>query len=112
MNLLSQLKLKLQRSGVRGSIASAFRQTANIIDQKQLNNTAEANQNKEFLEWVRFAVPGMLTNGNVDAMEFAIANMPDGSQILEIGSFCGLSTTVLSYLIEKHSKSVEIYTCD
>ena len=112
MNLLSQLKLKLQRSGVRGSIASAFRQTASIIDQKKLNNTAESNQNKEFLEWVRFAVPGMLTNGNVDAMEYAIANMPESNPILEIGSFCGLSTTVLSYLLEKHSKTNAIYTCD
>lgn len=45
-------------------------------------------------------------------MEYAIANMPERNPILEIGSFCGLSTTVLSYLLEKHSKTNAIYTCD
>lgn len=64
------------------------------------------------MKWVRFAVPGMLTPGNVSAMEYAVANMPPGKPILEIGSFCGLSTVVLSYLLERRSATTPIFTCD
>lgn len=54
----------------------------------------------------------MLAKGNIDAMEYAIANMPPDKPILEIGSFCGLSTVVLSYLLDNRSKTTAIYTCD
>jgi len=54
----------------------------------------------------------MLSQGNVDAMEYAIANMPPGKPILEIGSFCGLSTVVLSYLLQKLAKTTPVFSCD
>jgi Methyltransferase domain len=72
----------------------------------------ETKQANEFLAWVRFAVPGMLAEENVHAMDYAVANMPSGKPILEIGSFCGLSTVVLSYLLDKGSKTTPIFTCD
>jgi hypothetical protein len=112
MSLFSKLKYKLHQSGIRGVIASALRHTANRIDRKLINNNAETKQANEFLAWVCFAVPGMLGKENIDAMEYAIANMPPGKPILEIGSFCGLSTVVLSYLLDKRSKTTPIYTCD
>jgi Methyltransferase domain len=112
MGLISELKHKLHQSGVRGVIAGALRHTANRVDRKLMDNNSETKGNNEFLAWVRFAVPGMLEQGNIDAMESAVANMPPGKPILEIGSFCGLSTIVLSYLLEKHSKTTPIYTCD
>ena len=59
-----------------------------------------------------FRCPGMLTQQNIDAMEYAIAHMPPGKPILEIGSFCGLSTVVLCYLLDKHSKTNRMFTCD
>jgi hypothetical protein len=74
-----------------------------------MKQTKQAN---EFLAWVRFAVPGMLVQENVDAMEHAIANMPPGKPILEIGSFCGLSAVVLSYLLDRRSMTTPIFTCD
>jgi hypothetical protein len=74
-----------------------------------MTQTKQAN---EFLAWVRFAVPGMLVQENVDAMEHAIANMPPGKPILEIGSFCGLSAVVLSYLLDRRSMTTPIFTCD
>ena len=79
---------------------------------KLINNNSETIQANVFLVWVRFAVPGMLEKRNIDAMEYAIANMPPGKPILEIDSFCGLSTVVLSYLLDKRSKTTPIYTCD
>jgi predicted O-methyltransferase YrrM len=108
MSLIAKLKYKLHQSGVRGVITSTLRRTAKRIDRKLM----KTKQPNEFLEWVRFAVPGMLAEGNIDAMKYAIENMPPGKPIMEIGSFCGLSTVVLSYLLDKRSKTTPIYTCD
>ena len=66
----------------------------------------------EFITWMRFAVPGMLEPKNVLAMETAIKNMPKDNPILEIGSFCGLSTVILSHLLDKHHNRVAFFTCD
>lgn len=106
MSITSKVKNKLHQSGVRGLAASALRHAANRFDSCQ---TKEPN---EFLTWISFAVPGMLVPENVDAMEYAITNMPPGKPILEIGSFCGKSTVVLSYLLSKRSKTTPIFTCD
>jgi hypothetical protein len=112
MGLISKLKYKLHQSGVRGAFVSALRYLANRFDHKLMNKNSKSEQTNEFLTWVRFAVPGMLGQGNIDAMEYAIANMPAGKPIVEIGSFCGLSTIVLSYLLDKRSIPTPIYTCD
>ncbi|WP_162182992.1 class I SAM-dependent methyltransferase [Neosynechococcus sphagnicola] len=109
---MTRIQYKLRQSGVRGLVASGLRYLANRIDPKLGHNNAGKQQTNEFLTWVRFAVPGMLGQGNVDAMEYAVANMPPGKPVLEIGSFCGLSTVVLSSLLDKHSKNNPIFTCD
>lgn len=106
MNITSRLKHKLHQSGVRGVAASALRHAAHRLHS---NEPREAN---EFLAWIRFAIPGMLNEENVHAMDYAIANMPAGKPIVEIGSFCGLSTVVLSYLLSKRSKTTPLFTCD
>lgn len=112
MSIISRLKHRMHQSGVRGVVASLMRHTANRIDGTPINHHSETKQDSEFLAWVRFAVPGMLSQGNIDAMEYAVRNMPPGKPILEIGSFCGLSTVVLSYLLDKRSKTTPIFTCD
>jgi hypothetical protein len=112
MRLISRLKHKLHQSGVRGVVASTLRHTANRLDRKLIDIKTETKQTTDFVGWVRFAVPGMLTPGNVAAMEYAVKNMPPGNPVLEIGSFSGLSTIVLSYLLDKYSKTTPIFTCD
>lgn len=112
MGRVSKFWRKLHQFGVRGVVASALRNVANRVDKKLKPNQPKEEQKDEFLAWVRFAVPGMLDQGNVKAMEYAIANMPKGEPILEIGSFCGLSTAVLSYLLDKHSSTAPIFSCD
>ncbi len=112
MTQVSKIKYKLRQSGVRGVIASALRHSANRIDRTLVSKHSGGEQANEFLAWIRFAVPGMLDQGNVSAMEYAIANLPSGNPILEIGSFCGLSTVVLSYLLDKRSKATPLFTCD
>jgi hypothetical protein len=66
----------------------------------------------EYLLWLTFAVPGMLNKGNVDSMDRALRSMPAGGAMLEIGSFCGLSTCVLSYLRGRIGVRAPFFTCD
>jgi hypothetical protein len=66
----------------------------------------------EYINWLTFANAGMLNNGNIYSMRFAIENLPSASPVLEIGSFCGLSTNVISYLLSAQGKHNEIISCD
>jgi hypothetical protein len=54
----------------------------------------------------------MQHKGNIYSMDLALANLPSKSPVLEIGSFCGLSTNIISYLLSKHGKNNKIFTCD
>lgn len=54
-----------------------------------------------------------MTGGhNVDNMRYAIANLPSNSPIVEIGSFCGLSTIIISHLKHQLKKTNTLFTCD
>ena len=83
----------------------------NIIDKtlslfiRGLHHLTVKKNEDEYLNWLRFANAGMLHPGNIHAMEYAIQNLPTNHPILEIGSFCGLSTNVISYLLQKNEKS-------
>lgn len=66
----------------------------------------------EYLSWLHFAVPGMLVRGNIEAMSYAIERLPPRTALVEIGSFCGLSTSVLTYLKAKHGVTSPLFTSD
>ena len=66
----------------------------------------------EYISWLTFANAGMLSKGNIYAMNFAIENIPSSNAVIEIGSFCGLSTNVISYLLLSHGKKNRIFSCD
>lgn len=66
----------------------------------------------EYLDWLSFANAGMLARGNVDCFDFAMRNLPSRAPMLEIGSFCGLSTNVLTYLKSRHKVEAHLFTCD
>jgi hypothetical protein len=55
---------------------------------------------------------GMLHEGNIYLMDYAIQNMPDKGIIFEIGSYAGLSTNVLLHLLEKYDKKHLFVGCD
>lgn len=116
MSLIDKVKTSFETGGVQSVAAGGFRFIANRLDHHpaEVNpvSAAATNRTSEFLTWVRFAVPGMLENGNVDAMEYALANMPKGSRILEIGSFCGLSTVVINYLMDRAGMDNVMFTSD
>lgn len=66
----------------------------------------------EFTNWLEFANAGMLNKGNIYLFDYAIRNLPDNSPLVEIGSFCGLSTNLTTYLLKKYSKPNKLISCD
>lgn len=66
----------------------------------------------EYLDWLSLANAGMLLPGNVDCFDHAIRNLPGASPVVEIGSFCGLSTNVIAHLLARHGARNTLVTCD
>lgn len=65
----------------------------------------------EYLDWLMLANAGMQVPGNLHLFDLAIAAAPRGP-MLEIGSFCGLSTNIISYLKAKHGRNEPLFSCD
>jgi hypothetical protein len=68
--------------------------------------------NDEFITWLTFTNAGMVHPGNPYCMDYAIQHLPTNDPILEIGSFCGLSTNMMLYLLRKYRKKNKFFTCD
>ena len=66
----------------------------------------------EYMTWLAFANPGMLMRGNVDCFDYAIRNLTSPAPIVEIGSFCGLSTNMIAYLAQRYQVRNPVITCD
>lgn len=64
------------------------------------------------LSWIRLASAGMLHPGNEALMERAIEDLPSTDPVLEIGSFCGMSTNALRYLLLNHGRTNTFFTTD
>ena len=96
----------LKTRGFRGVLAVvlgklASTETSDVIDVSD-----------EFTSWLCFVNAGMPTKGNLHCIEYAVEKMTEGTSILEIGSFCGLSTNLISYYKRKHGKTNRLITCD
>lgn len=55
---------------------------------------------------------GMLHDGNIYALDYVIRKLPEHGAILEIGSFAGLSTNVIAWLLRKHNRNCPFFGCD
>jgi len=81
----------------------------------QLLKPARQQKNEkpyEFIKWLTFANAGMLDNGNIYCFEYAIENLVSDKPIIEIGSFCGLSTNLINFYLRKNNKTNKLITCD
>ncbi len=75
------------------------------------NNNVESD---DFIKRIRSLVigEGMLNEGNIGLIDFAIKNMPTEGNVLEIGSYGGLSANLIIHLMRKHHKNNSFFTCD
>lgn len=83
----------------------------NLINRSRLIDV-DVPHREEFVDWLRFAVPGMTASGNERAFEFVASHLNSNFPVVEIGSFCGLSTILLGHYLKKYHKSNPIITCD
>ena len=65
-----------------------------------------------YLDWLTFANAGMLVRGNVASFKYALDHLPSAAALVEVGSFCGLSTNVLTYLLRRAGLSNPLFACD
>lgn len=103
-----ELEASLRMETIRNLAARAFRKAAITIEpaEKRLDIS------DEYVNWLCFANAGMLDRGNLYLMDYAISRLPSAAPILEIGSFCGLSTNVLTHYKRKHKVQNKLITCD
>jgi hypothetical protein len=93
---------------LRKLAARALYKTAMVVDsQQQVKLVGD-----EYLDWLSYANSGMLAPGNRYLIEYAIKHLPSAAPILEIGSFCGLSTNVITHFKRKHGKGNSLITSD
>jgi predicted O-methyltransferase YrrM len=65
-----------------------------------------------FTNWLSFVNAGMLNKGNLLCFDYAMRHLPSQHPIVEIGSFCGLSTNLLTYFAKNHGVKNQIFNCD
>ncbi len=68
--------------------------------------------NDEYITWQCYANLGMVEKGNHYLMDYAILHHPSAVPILEIGTFCGLSTNVITHFKRKHGIGNPLITSD
>ena len=85
-----------------------LRKAARIVDPPQSIQIL----NDEYINWLCYANPGMLERGNLYSIDYAISHLPSSAPILEIGTFCGLSTNVITHFKRKHGVGNPLITCD
>jgi hypothetical protein len=66
----------------------------------------------EFAEHLMFVLGGFMVQGNLNGFECCIKNMPAEGAVLEIGSFLGLSTTLIAYAMAKYGRGEPFFACD
>ncbi|HEY5445185.1 MAG TPA: class I SAM-dependent methyltransferase [Pyrinomonadaceae bacterium] len=66
----------------------------------------------EFTELLSGINAGWLERGNLYSFDYAMRNLPSEAPIIEIGSFCGLSTNLLAYYKQANSVKNKVVNCD
>lgn len=66
----------------------------------------------EYVRWLQTINVGFLHYGNLYSFNYAIQRLPSGAPLLEIGSYCGLSTNLLIYYKRKNGVKNSLFTCD
>ena len=95
---------------IRTLTARALRKIAGTIDaDRQISLPGRQDST---IDWVSYANAGMLENGNHYCFDYAVRNLPSDAPLLEVGSFCGLSTNFLAYYRLKHGVRNQLFNCD
>jgi hypothetical protein len=105
---ISRMREIIKAGGMKGlSIAVLEKLLIKLKKKSGSNNISDT-----FTDHLEFANAGSLQKGNLYCIDMAIRHLPEDSSIVEIGSFCGLSTNIITYYKQKHSVGNAFYNCD
>jgi hypothetical protein len=104
----------------RGGLADALRFAARRLDKRLGRRLARVANvvdppidiSDHFTDHLHSAIAGMLHRGNLHCFEWAVRNRPSDAPLLEIGSFCGLSTNALVHYLRRLGSPQPFFTCD
>lgn len=111
-NLISKFIKRYQHSGLSSALITSARFCIRTLKHDRSDRGHTSTIQNQYINWISFAVPGMLAKSNIKAIEYAIARMPGDYPIIEIGAFSGLSTIVITHILEQYNKSNPFFTCD
>ncbi len=112
------IKARQIKTGVSIFREQGIREVARVVLGKLVaedNPTQSGPVNESwspYMSWLSYANAGMLERGNAYCFEYAIKNLPSPAPMIEIGSFCGLSTNMITYFKEKYGVKNPLVTCD
>ncbi len=89
-----------------------LRRVRRRIAWERRNRAGLAVCDDELLPWLGFANAGMLHPGQHYLIDLAAAQLPTGDPAVEIGSFCGLSTNVITHLLARHGRQNALFSVD
>jgi predicted O-methyltransferase YrrM len=89
--------------------ARALRKVARTIDPDGIKTLDEFNK---LPMWISFANAGWLDKGNQYCFNYCASRLPSDAPVLEIGSFCGLSTNNITYYLRKHGRTNKFFNTD
>jgi len=89
--------------------ARALRKAASIVDDSSFGTK---DSSTEYVNWLTYAIPGMQDRGNLYLFDHAMRHLPSEAPIIEIGSFSGLSTNLISYFKRKNLRKNPLFSCD
>jgi hypothetical protein len=92
----------------RNLLARAFQKAAHLVDP----SGGFIDITDDYVRLLCFENAGLLDRGNLYSFDYAIRHLSSTAPILEIGSFCGLSTNVLTHYKRKHGAKNLTITCD
>lgn len=87
----------------------------NILMILNIKKSIKTIRGDNFIKRLRSSVigEGMLHEGNIYLMDFAIQNMPVNGAVVEIGVYGGLSTNLILHLLNKYNKqNIQMISCD
>jgi methyltransferase family protein len=93
---------------LRNLLSRAFLKAAFTVDPPK----PQTETGDDYIMWLCFANAGMLDKGNLFLIDHAIKHLPSDAPLLEIGSFCGLSTNLLTHYKRKYARKNPLITCD
>lgn len=66
----------------------------------------------DYTWWVMFANAGMLEHSSLHCFDVALSKLRSNNPIIEIGSFAGLSTNLISYFRSRNRRTNPLFSCD